>query len=142
MTARRHQTEYLYLSSRSSLDYYPYNNGSNFMIQLPAIYHGKWTLGIKQIYIRFPATCRVQFAYICCEHITASYAFGGLLPILKCLFVNNKSEIYQEYQNVIFSELTKDSPTTLRLYIMDENRKILSESNVEVICTLQMQSLD
>ena len=128
---------FVFLSSEDSLSYHQDNSPSNFVVELKERLQliGEWEVGICDFFCSETISHK---CYIFSDIVDYSYVRNSLEPLLRTLIPSNSSTSYI-FPKIFYFPIKVNSLTRIRIYIKDNQLRLLSTLTVPVSVTLHFR---
>lgn len=128
--------QYVFCTSKDSLNFHPDNNSHSFIVELPYLLtlSGDWECGLVDVKFETLTPIQIPVINICSDLCVNSCLGSERVPILRRLLHPN-----QPLVNPYYIRLASDQIQRFRIYLMYDTRTVESLPLTKLYCTLHFR---
>ncbi len=124
------KSEYLFISSKYSMNLFPNNNWTDFRVLIPPNFPREWEIGLKELYIKMTPRTPAKHVLICCKQILKSMCSNCEFGILRSVYLN-KQIVNYEFKQTYYFKFTQYNIEYLHIFNLQKRR---SNSRNGILC--------
>lgn len=128
--------QYVFCTSKDSLNFHPVNNSHSFIVELPYLleFSGDWECGLVDVKFETLTPIQIPVINICSDLCVNSCLGSERVPILRRLL-----HPIQPLVNPYYIRLARDQIQRFRIYLMYDTRTVESLPLTKLYCTLHFR---
>lgn len=128
---------YLFLDSRDSTVFHPFNTPDDFIVTLPKPYviDDSWECAILELNIDMHQDVSTARLYVFCDIVGDSYVKNTMLPILRPITLEGGAN-QMTYMNPFYIKVSKQEISQIRIFIRNQDLSALHSQVNFFNCTL------